>query len=369
VVETYPLSDDPAVRSLHRTGVAVCEVFAAALREQQVMSRCSTIRVFLHLADPSRDDGRVHVEVHDAGEGFDSANATIPARAAALSRPARALLVLDVLSLAAARLGDLRGWEPHVVPVARKHALEHGLTFTWSGPWKSSRDRRLEARATYGIDDDGGGHAAIELRRAGEDDPFTWSGRAQAYPTVEGFRRSARTLRWRTPEQVVLVPYSGLVGAVGAPLELLVDAVPASVVPRAGGGSRPSEDTPRPVVVLVTKDASHREIRAIGGGPTNDVPRTWHQELYRLWDLLEGRDWAAWWAGAGVSVLELSWDGMATDDRVVVRRGKDKLVARIEHRPGSVPASDGVETARRDMEALVAAVRRREGLGEPPPLA
>lgn len=87
-------------------------------------------------------------------------------------------------------------WAPH----PPEYALDQGLTFVWSTHWKASRDRRHQARATYSIGPDGEGFAAIEIRRAGEVEPFTWSPRARAFHTHEGFRRSARTLRWARQE-------------------------------------------------------------------------------------------------------------------------------------------------------------------------
>lgn len=365
-IDTYPLSGGPEVTAFHAAGIGVCEAFSAALTEQRVSTRLSGVRVFLHLAEPPLDDGRAHVEVRDHKEGFERADAMLPAGVAGLPSDARRLLLLDVLCTVMDRLGELRGWDHRAVPAAREHALESGLTFVWSSPWKASRDRRHQARASYTVGEAGAGLAAVEIRRAGETEPFTWSPPARAWHTVEGFRRSARTLRWSASDTVELVPFAGLFGESGGDVHHSVGMAPAGPDALLRPAPRLADDVPRPSVVLVTKGPDHREIRPIGGGPSFDAARLWHDELYRLWGELERPEWLAWWTPAGVATLELWWSTAAAHDRVVVRRGKERLIARIEHRPGSVWGSDGAEVARADMEALVAAVARREGLGAPP---
>ena len=72
------------------------------------------------------------------------------------------------------------------------------LEFVWTTPWKASPDRHHEARATFSLADDGFGRAVVEVRERRDDGgKVARSQTARAYSTVEGFKRSAKTLRWR----------------------------------------------------------------------------------------------------------------------------------------------------------------------------
>ncbi len=56
------------VQPFHASGVGVCELFAQGLGAQEVTTRHSQLRLFLH-DDVERDD--VAVEVFDSGEGYE----------------------------------------------------------------------------------------------------------------------------------------------------------------------------------------------------------------------------------------------------------------------------------------------------------
>ncbi|MFB9313247.1 hypothetical protein [Nocardioides plantarum] len=93
------------------------------------------------------------------------------------------------------------------------HAIDNDLVFRWNGSWSASPDRSRAARPTYRLDPaDGWGRVALEIRDGDGDTPTVTSGEAVAFCTLEGFRRSAQTMRWSGPDSVEVVPYAGLVG-------------------------------------------------------------------------------------------------------------------------------------------------------------
>ena len=48
-------------------------------------------------------------------------------------------------------LARARGWDPEVFDVCRQHVVAHDYVYSWSSPWKTSPDRRHQARPTYRI--------------------------------------------------------------------------------------------------------------------------------------------------------------------------------------------------------------------------
>jgi hypothetical protein len=122
------------------------------------------------------------------------------------------------------------------------------------------------------------------------------------------------------------------------------------------------------VAVQIPADVGPR-IRVIGGGPMNGVPQAYANALDGLLGQLSGPQWRTWWSAADQEVLEIFYDFAATTTGIAARRAGNTLRTTIR-RPVSAFAKpqDHAATARRDVEALLATVRRRTGLGEHPPL-
>jgi hypothetical protein len=365
-VQMFALGNGSHVAAFQASGVAVCEAFAEGLREQQIDSRHSELRLFAQAADSGE---HVLVEVFDDREGFERAEVHVPTVVGDLTHHARALLVLDTLTAAASRLGVLRGWPSAAVAAAREHTLDRGLSYAWAGAWKKNRSRDLEARAAYQITSEGAGRASLQLRRVGDDHLTTWSPQAAAWQSWAGFKRSAATLRWAGDELVQVVPYAAPFGIYESTLELRPSDEPAGASDLIDPDSRrPAADEPRPRVVLRVKDDTTRDIMAIGGGPTNYVPEAYWQTLHELFSQLRDAEWHAWWAEGDLPILEISWSAAVHENRLFVRRSKDKVIARIERTGASLHDGDAAQAARTDLTELMTVVQRRLNLGTPPVL-
>lgn len=367
VVQMYDTDRKPATVQFTESGLSVCELYAEGLRARGVQNRHSELRLFVDFDRQRRD---VQVSVADEKEGFESARVVLPAAVTELSPYGRSLLALDVVHVAASRLGELRGWAQNDVIAARDSVLDCGLVFSWASPWKKSPNRRYEARATYRMTPDGSSRAALQIRTTGAAAPHTWSEPVEAYFTFEGFKRSAATLRWEGSEAVGLVAYSDPFGGHINAIALGVEGRPVDRSHRLDEPAHPVADEPRPAVLLHIEDPSVPQIRVIGGGSDRTVPNTYPNALDRLFDQLGSEEWHHWWRGAEVPLLEVWWaahEGVAKT-RPFVRRSREKVIARIERRPDSFRHSDPVELAREDFVALMTVVQQRMGLGPPPPL-
>ncbi|WP_328471125.1 hypothetical protein OHA21_06420 [Actinoplanes sp. NBC_00393] len=354
-----PWMEHPDEDAFVRSARSVSELYSEAVREAQVPNRHSELRLFCHL-DENRDDVQVTV-FPDVTEGFEMGGAALPPGVAALPGPARARLVLEVLHAAVTRLGTVRGWDRTVLDAAHAHALASGLRYRWAGPAKTGPDRRHTARPVFVLHDDGFGRVVIEVRRRDDDRTVAVSQSSTAFSTLEGFQRSARTLRWRNRTTVDLVPWAGLFGDQQGLLTLdLTEPGPA-----IEAEPEPAGDAVLPAIVVRVPDDAGARIEVVGGGPMNDVPAAYQDTLDELLDQVRSEPWQAWWAAGAEEVLEIWYDFAAAKPGVTVRHGNGRWRTTIR-RP-SFPG-DPAALARADVEAMVAAVRRRAGLGEPPAL-
>ena len=211
---------------------------------------------------------------------------------------------------------------------------------------------------------------------------------------MEGYRRAARTLRWTAADRLEVVPCVDFVGDDAGSCAVAVDegvdgAPRLTMLQPAGLPGRPDAaiegpsstpeplepdsrsvvgDEPEETVLLVVPDPAERRILGIGGGPTNDVAELYWRTLHDPFDRLESPEWAAWWAPSSVPTLQVSWWADVAQDRLFVRRGKDKVIARIERTPAGLRDVEPVQAARDDLKELLALVQRRMGLAAPPVL-
>lgn len=175
-----------------RSANSVCALYSAAVREAQISTRHSELRLFCR-HDGSRDD--VLVMVHpEITEGFEMAVATLPAGIAALTPQSRARLVLSVVHAAAMRLGQARGWDSAALTAAHAHALAAGLRNRWDGPPKTSPDRRYVAQPRYVLGDDGYGRVVVQVRRRDDGTPVCASPVVATNDVPHAYARALQTL-------------------------------------------------------------------------------------------------------------------------------------------------------------------------------
>jgi hypothetical protein len=264
-----------------------------------------------------------------------------------------------------------------VLQAARDRAAADHCSYREIGDWKSSPGRSYRARALFELADDGNGRVVLEV--AGPGGVLTSLGPAYGFGSPEGFRRALRTLRWQGKDAVALIPYVdpfgealGMVRWEATGPGLVELAAPPSSASRPASGSETMLTAADLVVVRPTGDTLPDrpcEIRVIGGGPTNDVPRKYQATLTRLLDAVTAPPWQTWWAASGETLLEIWYDFEPRAAGARVRRGRNRVKASIDRpTPTMIAAEDPAELAREDVVALMTAVQHRFKLGPLPPL-
>jgi hypothetical protein len=373
-----PWTDHPDEDAFARGSNSVWELYTEAVKTANIENRHSEVRLTCRHED--REDVLVEVFPEET-EGFEMGTVLIPPGIAALTPQARAELVLEATHAAASRLGQARGWDQAALDAARAHVLAAGLHFRWTGPAKTSPDRRHVAEPIYAIYPDGYGRVVVRIRRRATGEVVASSPIAPEHGLRSAFAENATTLRWRSRTQVEFTPGSGLaIDPSGAtirgsdhPEPIVVDLAdpgtfgdPAGLPPVAYD---PAAATVPAVRVWTPQEAGPR-IRFVGGGFSDGVPaRYWH-ELYRLLSQIEDPAWQSWWsAAAGYKTLDVTFDMYANTPGVSARRAAgDELRASIRRPVKSIHLErDKAGLARADVAALLSTVRRRTGLSEPPP--
>lgn len=380
---SHPWVDDPDADAFTRTSRRVCELYSEGLAPASLTGRAQALRLFA-VRGPDGSEA-VEVEVHEHFyESFEVGSVGVPVGVAGLAPDVRALLVLDVVHAATTKLAQVRGWPEAALEIARQHVLDHHFRFEWATAWKSNKNRAYRARAVFYLTDDGTGRVALEVCGVKTGALVARSPEVLAFSTIEGFKRSARTLRWDGGSVEVIGsidPWGGR----GAALRLDVDDQPAEgardqMAATSGIDTSTSDVDGTTAVaelegrlpqvhvrgVQVVPDA--HEIRVVGGGPTNGIPVAY---LRALDFLLEGvqRDFAEWWSRADRSLLEIWYEFGPGAEGPTVRRTKDKVIARIHRAPRTIQsASEPVELARDDVIALSDALGAKLGLGPAPSL-
>lgn len=359
--------EDAACDALVKSGRRVAEALSREIASRALVGKGSEVRVFVRPAPKGQDF--VSVDTHlDFSGGYETAIAFVPSPVVTLAPQTRAEVALDVLLAVLRTLAPKRGWDTEVIDDAAAACRTIGLEYVWHSPWKSDPSRRLEARATFWLEDHGYGRTVLEVRPRRTPQSPVRSAIAVAFCTSAGFQRSAKTLRWKD-DAVTMEAEVGLLGSVGRTLRLVPSDGAADVgwVPPAQVGPGSTE---RPLVHVTgsTYVPEQNEIRYIGGGPTNGVPDTYVCDLSTQFDELS-KVGATWWAGADRTLMEvLLCIEEGGDPRVAVRRLKDRVSVRI-HRPvGTFSSSNGGRLARDDVNSVIAAVTTRMNLTDPPSL-
>ncbi|MEU3458239.1 hypothetical protein ABZ671_32370 [Micromonospora sp. NPDC006766] len=307
----------------------------------------------------------------DVREGFEIGEAALPPGIAGLPAADRARLVLDVVHAATTRLGRDRGWDQDALAAAHAHTLAAGLRYRWTGPAKTSPDRRHSARPVFVLHDDGYGRVVIEVRRRADDQVVAVSAPALAFSTSAGFQRSAHTLRWRDTSTVEVAPWAGMFGDEQGLLSLNLtnpDSL-GTAEPSPSGPGKSSDTTGTPAITVQVPDDLGARIEVIGGGPMNGIPAGYQNTLHTLLEQIRATPWQAWWAAGANDVLEIWYDFAAAKAGVTIRHAHGRWRTTIRRPAGTfAKAIDPAALARHDIQAMLTAVQRRTGLSEHPPL-
>ena len=211
----------PAKDAFLRASRPVCELYSQGLRALGVDGFKSKLLLTPWFPEdehggrrPSQGQEEIHVAVWpDRPYSLPGEMGEIHAAASVgeLDTRDRAQLVLQVVHTAVRQLAGYRGWDPDQFQSCYEHVVDQGFSYTWVSPWKASPDRRHRARAVYELTaDDGWGRVRLEIADRASGEAMAVSDQAVAFCTSKGFERSAKTLSWRSPEHVLLLPYFGL---------------------------------------------------------------------------------------------------------------------------------------------------------------
>lgn len=403
-VEVYParghwgtawVAGDPDADAFAKVSRGISDAYSTALAGARVEHTTSMLVIYVerHLGELSGpvDDERTVVssprQAAPVREGFEMAAVRVVPGFATFDVADQQRVALAAVHAAARGMAEFRGLPVGPFQDARDAVEQAGHVFAWSTDWKSSPGRRWRARCHFRTLPDGFGRHVLEVS-ARDGSVLARSSEQVASPTMGGQRRAAATLRWVGRDRVEVVPCTDHLGHTTGVLAVdVAEPAPGVVEFRESHPSRFDTDpstlagirdhlggsasgAPRLDVVLLGHDPDRREVTDIGGGPTNVVPERYWRTLQALFAQVEEPAWQEWWRPADLPVLELSWWAHVPEDRLVVRRTGRKLVARIERTPAGFADADvdPADRARRDVEGLLAVVRRRMGLAAPPAL-
>lgn len=267
VIEVWPMTgrrDRPLTESVEtdawvKSARRVAELYSEALALAELQGPVGSLRFMSFPVTDGSDEVRIEVDL-DRPDGTESARVWVPAEVARLSPAARGRLVLDVIERTLTELAPHRDWSLAPIVAAREHVLDRSLCFEWASPWRTSPDRRLQARAVFRLADDGYGRAVIEIRDRTTEALVARSAEGLAYSTLAGFKRSAATLTWEAGS-VRLIPYIDLLGEREGELTLepAEGVTPLAGPARTGSRGRPQTDGGAP-----SKDRS-RTVTVVGG--------------------------------------------------------------------------------------------------------
>lgn len=308
---------------------------------------------------------------------FELVRVAVPQGFGRLPEAERASAALDVIHETMRALGALRGWDASRLDDVRRRVEQRGLRFRWAGGWKSAPGRRHQARGLYWLDGDGHGHVQLEIRRAPDGVVVARSTPEPAFMTVEGFKRSAATLRWLTRDTVTVVPWVDILEGSGR-VDLDVTGLRSPLAWPADLPVRPGVDVG--VTVLTgdewedDPDQPWMHLQVID----TRYSGAYGSEFQRVARLL-GRDddFAAWWAHAPFRTLILricvpypTWNGDVPRPGAR-KQGKD-LVLQVVTDGAGLPAKSEVEAlkvrARQDLHAALVDLALARKLPPPPPL-
>lgn len=195
--EPWPHSygvDYSAEDAFLRTSRRVTERYSEVLAASPLDGRRPSIDMGVNQYGPDDETVSVHMS---SPSGENGVRVDIPPTVATLAAQDRARLVLDVVDLTMRTIGDFLGWPQDVLDRARQHTIDHGLSFSMAGPWKTDRSRKRRARPVARISDDGWSELCFEIVDARDDTHLGYTSTVvSALNALPVFKRDAREFRW-----------------------------------------------------------------------------------------------------------------------------------------------------------------------------
>jgi hypothetical protein len=122
---------------------------------------------------------------------------------------------------------------------------------SWTGPWKSARDRKTRVRLQGRILDDGYGRWRLVVANRDSDDPLLETEEVLGWTWLRNFDHAAKTMRWESPTIITLQSGSDML-----PEAVRINVVTGEVrleerhpLPRSYPGNPRKAKEPPPLIV------------------------------------------------------------------------------------------------------------------------
>ncbi|KDP91509.1 hypothetical protein W824_06110 [Clavibacter cf. michiganensis LMG 26808] len=368
------MDDDPhapvlEMDALLRGSKKVTELLGECLAEESITTPFASIR--LVPGEPSAS-GDLEVEISDymAG-GEDIAHVGVPAGFHDLSVRARDALVLLMWRETLKRLVARRGGDPAAVDRAADAARRDDYEIPRYGPWKQDRSRSRRMRLVGVLRDDGFLRLRVEVEELRGERSSRLSDEIIGGSTYWHFHRAARSLRWTSSTTMEGVSVPGII--LGDRGSFALDAETGSIEVR--GGQReplPIEPTGQARAIgfrFVEQPDDHIQVYWGGGGPTNEVPQEYLDEMDRLGDVVDSAEWIGWWRLVDVDEVCAYVDYLPSSSASIVRFRGRALSVTIKRPADTIPTGPAaVLLARQDTESVLARIAERRKIQPAPAL-
>ena len=199
-----PASCDAFVRTARR----VCELYSSLVAAQELPSPSAELRIHVEADSRLTDGGHPRIEVHVPQRnwsGFDVATVLLPPIELDEMVPqARALQVLECIHSAVTEIGRGREWGEGALSTVYSACVLNRLDFQWRSNWKSSRDRRRQARCEFRIDDLGIGWSRVVVRNSAGVAAEIMSESNVSPSIFRSFKDLSKSLRWQAPDHLTM---------------------------------------------------------------------------------------------------------------------------------------------------------------------
>ncbi|WP_267419181.1 MULTISPECIES: hypothetical protein [unclassified Curtobacterium] len=193
-----PERSDVALDRFLRASRSPAEAFSALLEDEAVDTPHSSSIGFTGRAHDGPDvTVLVERSFHRGGE--EGGVILIPMRLREASSEVIRVLAGEALVAGAVGVAELRALEMSRVLRAAASLRQAQYRFAFTGPWKSSRDRKTRVRLEARIADDGFARLCLRVARDGA---VNLSAEFIGSTTIESIRRASRSVRWISSEHV-----------------------------------------------------------------------------------------------------------------------------------------------------------------------
>jgi len=190
-----------------RTSRRVFEAVNVGLRDLGIDSRRSSYSMSIWHSKSA--DVEVDPDLRYFTQGFVGGIA-IPSGFRFVEPDLRAEVLLACMSTTIHALGDREGWDSTAVDRVVADFRSSGYKCEWTGPWRSTRDRKLRVRMSMRLADDGYGRWRLNVATKDSEDPFLQTEEVLGWTWVDNFIRSSKSMKFVSPSTLLVGSGSGI---------------------------------------------------------------------------------------------------------------------------------------------------------------